>query len=141
MNLYELGWNPERENAFREMGLEHVSPGRIIADDGHKYRVATERGEGWAEMSGCLQFEFINADKNLAGREEAPSRLSVLVRLSFFRLKRQPFQHVLNLRIPIAPLVGTGSFLIGKRQTGAGASIAERLVILVQEIFRAAALV
>lgn len=58
MNLQELGWNPEREKAFRESGLEQVRPGRIIADHGHKYRVATERGEGWAEMSGRLQFDL-----------------------------------------------------------------------------------
>jgi len=58
LKLNELGWNPEREDALHEMGLDLVSPGRIIADHGHKYRVATERGEGWAEMSGRLQFEL-----------------------------------------------------------------------------------
>ncbi len=58
MNLQELGWNAERENAFRVLGIEQVWPGRIIADHGHKYRIASERGEGWAEMSGRLQYEL-----------------------------------------------------------------------------------
>ncbi|GGH18288.1 ribosome small subunit-dependent GTPase A [Paenibacillus segetis] len=52
--LETIGWNSKRETAYKQLGLEDVSPGRIVADHGQKYRVMTERGEGWAEMSGRL---------------------------------------------------------------------------------------
>ncbi|MGG6311236.1 ribosome small subunit-dependent GTPase A [Paenibacillus macerans] len=58
IELVQLGWNPQRENALHQLGLGGVHPGRIIADHGRKYRIASERGEGWAEMSGRLQFEL-----------------------------------------------------------------------------------
>ncbi|MEK3871199.1 MULTISPECIES: ribosome small subunit-dependent GTPase A [unclassified Paenibacillus] len=58
MNLTNLGWNHERETALKGLSLGQVWPGRVVADHGRKYRVATERGEGWAEMSGRLQHEL-----------------------------------------------------------------------------------
>lgn len=58
MDLNVWGWNIERNTAFEQLGLEHVSPARVIADHGRKYRVITPRGEGWAEMTGKLQFEL-----------------------------------------------------------------------------------
>ncbi|MFD1177301.1 ribosome small subunit-dependent GTPase A [Paenibacillus puldeungensis] len=58
MDLNVWGWNSERDTAFEQLGLEHVCPARVIADHGRKYRVITPRGEGWAEMTGKLQFEL-----------------------------------------------------------------------------------
>lgn len=56
--LVTIGWNSKRETAFKQLGLEDVCPGRIVADHGQKYRIITERGEGWAEMSGRLLHEL-----------------------------------------------------------------------------------
>ncbi|WP_414859267.1 ribosome small subunit-dependent GTPase A [Paenibacillus haidiansis] len=56
--LIKLGWGPKWEEAFAGLGLAGAVPGRIVADHGHKYRVTTERGEGWAELSGRLQHEL-----------------------------------------------------------------------------------
>lgn len=58
LDLKMLGWNSKWEASFAELGLKDVRPGRIVADHGHKYRVITERGEGWAELSGKLQHEL-----------------------------------------------------------------------------------
>lgn len=58
LDMNSLGWNSKWEAAFAELGLKDVEPGRIVADHGHKYRVITKRGEGWAEMSGKLLHEI-----------------------------------------------------------------------------------
>ncbi len=58
LSMSVLGWNRKWEEAFAELKLEGVQPGRIVADHGQKYRVMTGRGEGWAELSGKLQHEL-----------------------------------------------------------------------------------
>lgn len=58
LDMNSLGWNAKWEAAFTDLGLKDVEPGRIVADHGHKYRVITKRGEGWAELSGKLLHEI-----------------------------------------------------------------------------------
>lgn len=58
LDMNMLGWGLRWETAFAELKLEDAEPGRIVADHGHKYRVITKRGEGWAELSGKLQHEL-----------------------------------------------------------------------------------
>ncbi|WP_334072886.1 MULTISPECIES: ribosome small subunit-dependent GTPase A [Paenibacillus] len=56
--LSAFGWNSDWQTAFDGLELEDVHPGRVIADYGHKYRIVTKRGEGWAELSGRIQHEL-----------------------------------------------------------------------------------
>lgn len=56
--LAVYGWSPVWQTAFDGIGLADASPGRVVADHGHKYRIVTLRGEGWAELSGRIQHEL-----------------------------------------------------------------------------------
>ncbi|WP_246072898.1 ribosome small subunit-dependent GTPase A [Paenibacillus dokdonensis] len=53
--LMQYGWNMYWENHWNKEERSQHKPGRIIADHGQKYRVFTEEGEAWGEMSGKMQ--------------------------------------------------------------------------------------
>lgn len=58
IRLLDLGWNARLESAFTEQNKEGLVPARITADHGQKYRISSERGEGWAELSGRQKYEL-----------------------------------------------------------------------------------
>ncbi len=58
LDMNTLGWGQRWEKDFAELKLADVEPARVVADHGHKYRVISKRGEGWAELSGRLQHEL-----------------------------------------------------------------------------------
>ncbi|WP_379126789.1 ribosome small subunit-dependent GTPase A [Paenibacillus sp. sgz500958] len=61
MNIEQYGWNPAWEQKFKTVSQEHggkqLEPGRIVGDFGSKYRVMTDQGELWGELSGKLRHE------------------------------------------------------------------------------------
>ncbi|WP_339321252.1 ribosome small subunit-dependent GTPase A [Paenibacillus sp. FSL W8-0194] len=54
-NLTQYGWNDhwDKEWSKEDRGLHR--PGRITADFGQKFKVCTEEGEAWGEMSGKMK--------------------------------------------------------------------------------------
>lgn len=59
MNIEQYGWNENWNNKWNEK-LQHqdsreLTPGRIVADFGSKYRVIASTGEIWGELSGKLR--------------------------------------------------------------------------------------
>ncbi|WP_249412895.1 ribosome small subunit-dependent GTPase A [Paenibacillus antibioticophila] len=56
--LNRFGWNARAESSFAEQSREGMFPARITADHGQKYKIVSERGEGWAELSGRQKYEL-----------------------------------------------------------------------------------
>ena len=66
MDLTDLGYKQEFENARREQNLENFGIGRIIAEHRERYIVRTEMGESEAEITGNMRF-------TAEGREDFPA--------------------------------------------------------------------
>ncbi|MBU5673469.1 ribosome small subunit-dependent GTPase A [Paenibacillus brevis] len=56
--LNKYGWNTRVESSFAEQSQDEIFPARITADHGQKYKIVSERGEGWAELSGRQKYEL-----------------------------------------------------------------------------------
>lgn len=57
MTLEQYGWNEDWNQLWNRNGdrTEGTMPARIVGDFGSRYRVVTEEGEGWGELSGKLR--------------------------------------------------------------------------------------
>lgn len=66
MNLASLGWNPFFEKNFASFAQEGYSVGRVALEEKVAYRLYTEAGEIWAEVSGRLRY-------HAQGKEELPA--------------------------------------------------------------------
>lgn len=56
--LEKFGWNERVNTSFTEQIREGLAPARVTADHGQKYRIISERGEGWAELTGRQKYEL-----------------------------------------------------------------------------------
>ncbi len=66
MDLKDLGYNQEFENARREQNLDNFGIGRIVTEHKERYIVWTEMGEVEAEITGNMRF-------TAEGREDFPA--------------------------------------------------------------------
>lgn len=62
-NIQQYGWNENWSSKWDERWKEtedkRLVPGRIVGDFGSKYRVMTDLGETWGELSGKLRHTFV----------------------------------------------------------------------------------
>lgn len=70
MQLTDLGWNAEWEKKFKEFKEKGYSVGRVLTENTHIYKVATEHGELQAEVSGRIRGK---AEGRLGRRDEFPA--------------------------------------------------------------------
>lgn len=70
MQLTDLGWNQEWENKFESFKEKGYGVGRVITENMHIYKVATEHGELQAEVSGRIRGK---AKGRLGRRDEFPA--------------------------------------------------------------------
>ncbi|WP_068775145.1 ribosome small subunit-dependent GTPase A [Paenibacillus sp. FJAT-26967] len=57
MNLIELGWNADWQEALDGAGIEGAQAGRVVLEHKRMYRVYTEDGEVLAEVSGSMRYQ------------------------------------------------------------------------------------
>lgn len=61
MSIEQFGWNSFWEHKWNSSSLDQdkeLYPGRIVGDFGSKFRVMTEKGELWGEISGKLRHKL-----------------------------------------------------------------------------------
>lgn len=55
--LTRYGWTPHFASALRELGQNDWFPARIVREDRQRYRIISERGEGFATVTGKFRSE------------------------------------------------------------------------------------
>ena len=62
MNIEDFGWNDHFQNYFAKHKNENLIPARVIFHGRGRYRLASERGELWAEIAGSLRHASTGSD-------------------------------------------------------------------------------
>ncbi len=55
--LRKYGWDVHCESGFVSFWMEGLEPGRVLEENRQCFRVYTEHGEIWAEVSGRFRFK------------------------------------------------------------------------------------